>query len=59
MQIDGQVARRFNQRTILGSILDPVADKTLMTSLVLSLAYNGQLPSNFLHSCYNYLFALL
>ena len=29
--VDGYIARRFDQRTVLGSILDPLADKFLLT----------------------------
>jgi cardiolipin synthase len=42
--LDGWIARRFNQKTVLGSILDPLADKVLMTTLVISLSYSGLLP---------------
>jgi len=37
--LDGWVARRFNQRSRLGSILDPLADKGLILSAVLTLAW--------------------
>eukprot|EP00158_Paraphelidium_tribonemae_P001132 Partr_v1_DN24009_c0_g1_i3_m34698 putative cardiolipin synthase len=39
--LDGYLARRNNQRTALGSFLDPLADKTLMTTLTVSLSYTG------------------
>ncbi|TFK53459.1 hypothetical protein OE88DRAFT_1655606 [Heliocybe sulcata] len=42
--VDGFLARRYNMRSVLGTILDPAADKTLMTTLTVSLAYNGMLP---------------
>lgn len=29
--VDGYIARRFSQRTVLGAILDPLADKFLLT----------------------------
>ena len=32
-------------QTVLGTILDPAADKALMTTLTVSLAYKGMLPS--------------
>jgi cardiolipin synthase len=35
--LDGYLARTLDQNTVLGSILDPAADKILMTSLILSL----------------------
>jgi hypothetical protein len=44
--VDGYVARRFNQKTFLGSVLDPAADKILMTTLTLSLCKAGLLPCN-------------
>lgn len=34
-------------RSVFGTILDPAADKTLMTTLVVTLAYKGLLPSTF------------
>lgn len=36
---DGFVARRFNQRSVLGSYLDPLADKALMCSVVAAMGY--------------------
>jgi cardiolipin synthase (CMP-forming) len=42
---DGYVAKRYNQVTPLGAILDPVADKLLMDSLFLTLAFAGHLPA--------------
>ncbi|KAG9058011.1 hypothetical protein FS842_002347 [Serendipita sp. 407] len=42
--LDGFIARRYKSGTVLGSILDPAADKTLMTTLVVSLTYKGMLP---------------
>ena len=43
--LDGFVAKKFNQKTILGSYLDPVADKTLIVSSILVLGYVGAIPS--------------
>ena len=43
--LDGFVAKKFNQITILGSYLDPVADKTLIVSSILVLGYVGAIPS--------------
>jgi cardiolipin synthase len=43
--IDGPIARMTNQRTELGSILDPLADKLLLTSGFLSLAILHLVPS--------------
>jgi len=36
--VDGIIARRFNQRSKLGSILDPIADKALLVSTILTLS---------------------
>ena len=36
--IDGQIARRFNQISNLGKLLDPIADKTTQLALVLCLS---------------------
>ncbi len=37
--LDGWVARRFNQFSKLGAILDPLADKLLLLAAVLTLAF--------------------
>jgi cardiolipin synthase len=42
--VDGTVARRFQQETPLGVALDPIADKLLMTTAYLILAFRGVLP---------------
>src|SRR5687768_10261011 len=42
--LDGFVARRRGERTVLGSFLDPVADKLLLVSVYLTLAHLRQLP---------------
>ncbi|KAI1781469.1 hypothetical protein F4818DRAFT_38574 [Hypoxylon cercidicola] len=42
--LDGWIARRWKLQTVVGSIVDPMADKTLMTVLTVSLAYGGALP---------------
>jgi len=41
--IDGWLARRRGA-TVLGSVLDPLADKTLMIGMFVTLAATGQLP---------------
>jgi cardiolipin synthase len=46
-QVDGYIARRFNMRSVLGTILDPAADKALMTTLTVTLAMKGLLPGKF------------
>jgi cardiolipin synthase len=42
--LDGLLARYFNQHTILGSYLDPLADKLLLTSAFVSLAILKVVP---------------
>ena len=42
--LDGYIAKRFNGVTPVGAVLDPVADKVLMDSLFLTLAFEGHLP---------------
>ena len=37
--IDGFIAKRFGLRTELGAYLDPLADKALLISIYVSLAY--------------------
>ena len=39
--LDGWIARRFNQRSKLGSVLDPLADKGLMFSAIITLSVTG------------------
>src|SRR3954447_13177451 len=36
--LDGLIARRFGQKTSIGAMLDPIADKLLMTSSILLLS---------------------
>ena len=42
--LDGLIARCFNQRTVLGAYLDPVADKALLMSAFICLAMMGIVP---------------
>jgi cardiolipin synthase len=42
--LDGYLARRQKQTTELGSMLDPLADKTLMLIVVLSFLYGRLIP---------------
>lgn len=42
--LDGLIARFLNQRTTLGSYLDPIADKMLMASAFVTLAILKLLP---------------
>lgn len=39
--LDGYVARRYNQRTELGAVLDPIADKGLLLAAILTLSFSS------------------
>jgi cardiolipin synthase len=41
--LDGWIARKWKLQTVVGSVVDPMADKFLMTTLVTCLAVNGSL----------------
>jgi cardiolipin synthase (CMP-forming) len=41
--LDGLIARNFNQRSALGAYLDPIADKLLLSSSFIVLAFKNQL----------------
>lgn len=43
--IDGLLARRWNQQTRLGAVLDPLADKLLLTSGFITLSTLHLIPS--------------
>lgn len=43
--LDGLVARLFNQKSTLGSYLDPLADKILLVAAFITLSVRGYLPS--------------
>jgi cardiolipin synthase (CMP-forming) len=47
--VDGYIARHYNQKSELGAILDPLADKLLLVSGIVTLSFNhgpylGQIP---------------
>ena len=42
--IDGFLARQFDLRSDLGTYLDPIADKTLLVSIYVTLAIIGEIP---------------
>ena len=44
--LDGYVARRYNQRSSLGVILDPIADKGLLLSGIITLSISNWSHSN-------------
>ncbi len=41
--LDGFIAKHFDRRTRLGALLDPIADKTLLVSVYLTLGWANQL----------------
>jgi len=43
--VDGFIAKRFNLRTQIGALLDPVADKALLVSVYITLGIARQLPA--------------
>jgi phosphatidylglycerophosphate synthase len=49
--LDGWIARKWNSGTVVGTIIDPLADKTLMTVLTVTLAMQGSLPGEFPSLC--------
>ena len=44
--LDGLVARKLNQRTVVGSYIDPIADKLLLLGGFLSLSFMTHLPQD-------------
>ena len=42
--LDGLIARVFRQRTTIGTYLDPIADKLLLTTAFIVLAILGSIP---------------
>lgn len=42
--LDGYLAKRFDWSTRLGALLDPLADKFLITGLFITLAYTQHIP---------------
>lgn len=43
--IDGFIAKRFDRRTKLGALLDPIADKSLLVAVYITLGIAGHLPA--------------
>lgn len=44
--LDGFIARRFNQKTELGTIIDPMADKLLIVTAFICLSFSKSIPPN-------------
>lgn len=42
--IDGFIAKHFNSQSVIGSYLDPLADKALLVSVYITLGHVGYLP---------------
>jgi cardiolipin synthase (CMP-forming) len=42
--LDGYIARRSGQVTVTGIMLDPLADKLMMLTIVISLVAGGEIP---------------
>ncbi|KAM3071913.1 hypothetical protein ACMFMF_007310 [Clarireedia jacksonii] len=42
--VDGWIARKWSLQTVVGTVIDPMADKMLMTILTVCLAVKGALP---------------
>ena len=42
--LDGWIAKRWDQRTPLGALLDPIADKALLAAVYITLGFAGELP---------------
>lgn len=42
---DGFIAKRFDQRSMLGALLDPIADKAMLVSLFVTLGVARHLPA--------------
>ncbi|KAF4629393.1 hypothetical protein G7Y89_g8753 [Cudoniella acicularis] len=57
--VDGYIARRWNMQTVVGTVIDPMADKTLMTILTVCLAVKGSLPGKFLITSTPFVFSVL
>lgn len=44
--VDGWMARKYGLQTVVGTVIDPMADKALMTVVTVCLAVKAALPGN-------------
>ena len=49
--LDGFFARKFNQESPFGKVFDPIADKTLMIGMFVTLGYLKAMPIAFIILC--------
>ena len=42
--VDGWIARKWGSTTVVGTVIDPMADKALMTIVTVGLGWKGVLP---------------
>jgi cardiolipin synthase (CMP-forming) len=42
--VDGYIARHFDQKSVVGTVLDPVADRILLGTAVIALMVDGSVP---------------
>jgi cardiolipin synthase (CMP-forming) len=42
--VDGYIARHFDQTSVIGTVLDPVADRILLGTAVIALVVDGSVP---------------
>lgn len=47
--LDGYLARKFNQITEFGKVIDPLADKVLIVFVVLNLFLLGEIPEHYFY----------
>ncbi len=45
--LDGYLARKYNEITELGKIIDPLADKVLVAAIIVKLYLTGEIPGYF------------
>jgi cardiolipin synthase len=43
--VDGWIARRFDQGSVVGKVLDPIADRILLLTAVIALMVDGAVPT--------------